>query len=272
MSVANYKAVIWEDSIAENFAENTFVGLITTPPVEVKGEKIVFNRMTPGAWKNYVAGVKIEWSEISTTKVELTFPKQKYYAFMLEDVDKCQLVGDVLNSVTKEQSTVLGEQIDSEVVAFLIETTVLANKIGSVEVQELVTKSNAYDLLVDLNTKANKLKVPVTERYFIISPDFLALLAKDARFTNQYTILQNGLVEGANINGTTLVCKADNPSDAVVLAHKSAIGYGMQLTGEPEAIRLQDYLADGVRGIVKYGYIQLRPESSCVAYIKYSSI
>ncbi|MCB2309423.1 hypothetical protein LGL08_23035 [Clostridium estertheticum] len=269
MSVANYKATIWEDSIAENFAENTFVGLLTTPPVEVKGEKVVFNRIAPGAWKDYISGAKIEWSEVSTTKVELTFPKQKYYAFMLEDVDKCQLVGDVLNAVTKEQSTVLGEQIDSEVVTYIVETTPVANTIGSVTAQELVTKSNAYDLLVDLNTKANKLKVPVTERYFVISPDFLALLAKDSRFTLQYSILANGIVEGATINGAVLLVKADNPTDKVILTHKSATGYGMQLTGEPEAIRLQDYLADGVRGVVKYGYIQLRPESSCVAYIKY---
>lgn len=269
MSVANYKPTLWEDSIIENFAENTFVGVLTTPPVEKKGEKVVFNRITPGAWKDYISGAKIEWSEVSTTKVELTFPKQKYFAFMIDDCDAVQVAGDVLNAVTKEQSSVLGEQIDSEIVAYIVETTPVENTIGSVATQELVNKSNAYDLLVDLNTKANKLKVPVTERYFIICPDFLALLAKDSRFTLQYTILANGIVEGATINGTTLLVKADNPTDVVVLTHKSATGYGMQLSGEPEAIRLIDYLADGVRGIVKYGYIQLRAESSCVAFIKY---
>lgn len=270
MSIENYKASIWEDSIAVNFGENTFVGAITTSPVEVQGEKIIFNRITPGIWKDYVSGVKIEWSQISTSKVELIFPKQKYYAMILEDVDKVQLGGgDIINAVTKEQSTVLGEQIDSEVATYIVANTPVENTIGTALAQELVTKSNAYDLLVDLNTMANNLKVPVTERYFIISPNFLGLIAKDPRFTLQYSLLANGIVEGATINGATLLVKADNDDSVVILTHKSAIGFGMQLTGEPEAIRLIDIIGEGIRGIVRYGYIQLRPESSCVAYIKY---
>ncbi|GAA0780025.1 hypothetical protein GCM10008908_39420 [Clostridium subterminale] len=270
MAIENYKPTLWEDSIMENFHDSSFVGIITTPPVEKKGEKVVFNRIAPGAWKQYTTGQKIEWSAVATTKVEMTFPNQKYYAFMIDDCDAVQTKNDVLNSVTKEQSGVLGEEVDQEVIGFIVNNISPENTIGAVGTEELVNKSNAYEFLVDLNTMANKNKVPLTDRYFIIPPDYLALLAKDERFTNEYTVLENGIVEGATINGTTLICKADNPLNQVILTHKSGTGYAMQLSGDAEAVRLQDYFGDGVRGIVKYGYTELRNESSYMAYVKFS--
>lgn len=270
MAIDNYKPTLWEDSIMENFHDSSFVGIITTPPVEKKGEKVVFNRIQSGAWKEYTSGQKITWDEVATTKVEMDFPKQKYFAFMVDDCDAVQADGDVLKSITKEQSGVLGEEINQEVVTYITDNIAAENIIGTELEKELVTKSNAYELLVDLNTKANKLKVPADGRYFIISPDYLALVAKDDRFTKEYSILKNGIIEGATVNGTTLICKADNPTDKVVLTHPSGTGYAMQLDGSPEAVRLVDYIGDGVRGLVKYGYKQLRTESSCMALIKYS--
>jgi hypothetical protein len=268
MAIDNYKPALWEKAIIENFHDNSFVGIITTPPVEIKGEKVIFNRIQPGAWKEYVSGQKIEWGEVATTKVEMSFSQQKYFAFMVDDCDKVQLAGDVISAVTKEQSAVLGEEIDQEVVAYIADNIAAANTIGTAD-EPITITDDAYDNLVDLSTKANKLKVPVTDRYFIISPDYLALLEKDPRFTLQYTILQNGIVDGAKVNGATLICKADNPSDKVILTHPSGTGYAMQLSGTPEAVRLVDYIGDGVRGLVKYGYTKLRDESSCMAHIQY---
>lgn len=269
MAIENFKPILWEGSIMGNFHDSSFVGLITTPPVDKRGEKVIFNRIQKGVWKEYTSGKPITWDQVATTKVELDFPKQKYFAFMVDDCDAVQTKGDVLKSVTKEQSGVLGEEVDQEVIKFICDNVSKENTSGTIENKELVNKSNAYDLLVDLNTKANKKKIPVTERYFIISPDYLALLEKDDRFTREYKILQNGLLDGVTINGNQVICKADNPIDKVLLTHKSGTGYGMQLDGSAEAVRLQDYFADGVKGLVKYGYTKLREESSFLAHIKY---
>ncbi|MCW6111619.1 hypothetical protein [Clostridium sporogenes] len=269
MAIENFKPTLWEGSIMENFHDSSFVGLITTPPVDKRGEKVIFNRIQKGVWKEYTSGKPITWDQVATTKVELDFPKQKYFAFMVDDCDAVQTKGDVLKSVTKEQSGVLGEEVDQEVINFISVNVAKKNTIGTIEAPQLVKVTNAYDTLVDLNTMANKKKIPVTERYFIISPDYLALLEKDDRFTKEYKILQNGLLDGVTVNGNRIICKADNPADKVLLTHKSGTGYGMQLDGSAEAVRLQDYFADGVKGLVKYGYTELREESSFLAHIKY---
>ncbi|EOU1808398.1 hypothetical protein IZT13_002994, partial [Clostridium perfringens] len=72
--------------------------------------------------------------------------------------------------------------------------------------------------------------------------------------------------DGANINGTKLIVRADNPQDKILLTQKSGTGYAMQID-EVEAMRLTDYIADGVRGLTNYGYVQLRDNCSVVANI-----
>ncbi len=269
MSIENYKPDLWESAILGNFHESSFVGLITTPPTDTKGKKVLFNRINKGAWKKHDKTKPIEWSQVSTTLKEMEFPHEKYYAFMVSDVDSIQAQDDVLRAVTKEQTGVIGEEIDQEVVTHIISKMSEENTMGSDSEKLPVTPESAYELLVDLNTMATMKKVPVSERYFIISPLYLALLEKDSRFTNKYEILENGLVDGANINGSKLIARADNPIDKVLLTHKSGTSYAMQLEGNPEGIRLQDFFSDGVRGLVKYGYEQLRDDCSFLAHVKY---
>lgn len=266
MSVASFKPTLWEKNILLNFAESSFVGLITTPPIQVNGEKVVFNRITSSAWKDYVSGEKITWEQVATTMVEMAFDKSKYFSFMLDDVDKAQTADDVMKAVTQEQSNLLGELVSQEVVQDIIKNTKTENIIAPQEKPIKITNANAYDTLVDMNVKMSDNKVPMTDRYFIISNKVLGMLEKDDRFTKNYQILENGLVDGANINGSKLIVRADNPQDKILLTQRSGTGYAMQID-EVEAMRLTDYIADGVRGLANYGYKQLRDNCSVVTSI-----
>ena len=267
MSVESFKPTLWEKNILKNFAESSFVGLITVPPVETKGEKVVFNRITSGAWSDYQVGNPITWSQVSTSMVEMTFDKQKYFAFMLDDVDKAQMADDIMGSVTEEQSNLLGELISQEVVQDIITNTSTDNTIGTKDTPIKLTNANAYDTLVDMNVKMSDNKVPMSDRYFIISNKVLGLLEKDERFTKtNYEVLTNGLIDGTSINGAKIIVRADNPQTQILLTQKSGTGYAMQLN-EVEAMRLENYVADGVRGVVSYGHKALRDNCSVVANI-----
>lgn len=268
MTVASFKPTIWEKNILLNFAESSFVGLITVAPTEVKGEKVVFNKITSSAWKDYVSGSQITWDKVATSMVEMAFDKSKYFAFMLDDVDKAQTADDVMKSVTQEQSNLLGELVSQEVVKDIIDNTKTENIIATKEKPITLTNANAYDTLVDMNVKMSDNKVPMSDRYFVISNKVLGMLEKDERFTKNYQILENGLVDGANINGSNLIVRADNPQDKILLTQKQGTGYAMQID-DVEAMRLQDFLADGVRGLANYGYKQLRDNCSVVANITF---
>ena len=104
--------------------------------------------------------------------------------------------------------------------------------------------------------------MPKADRYVVINAEVLEELHLDARFTANYTILENGVIEGAKINGTQLVFSEElnEGNFAIVALHKSALGFGKQLE-ETEAMRLQNSFADGVRGLQVDGVKTLRPDA-----------
>ncbi|PNT94153.1 hypothetical protein [Clostridium thermosuccinogenes] len=264
MSVENFKKNIWEARLIANFHSVSIADVITTKPTRVDGAKIIFNRVGAGNVKNYEG--TIAWDEITTTPVELLMAQKKYFAFSLDDVDKAQLVADVIDATTKEYADVLAETIDAYVLSKAVAGAKSANKIGSSTTKKEITAVNqAYDYIVDLGTILGKNKVPTTDRYVIINNDFLNLLQKDDRFTRNPDVLANGIVNNAKINGMTIVVSEEVPANNVIALHKSAVGYGKQID-ELEAMRLQTSFADGVRGLCVYDAVALRDDAIAVLY------
>ena len=103
----------------------------------------------------------------------------------------------------------------------------------------------------------NKVTASLVAKYAVDTGTFL-----DTRFTANYTILENGVIEGAKINGVQLIFSEElnGGKFAIVALHKSAIGFGKQLE-ETEAMRLQNAFADGVRGLQVCGVKTLRGEA-----------
>ncbi|ERI90988.1 hypothetical protein HMPREF1982_03550 [Clostridiales bacterium oral taxon 876 str. F0540] len=261
MAVANFKKTLWEGALLANFHSVSIADVITTKPSSTDGEKIIFNRVGAGTLKDYTGS--IAWDEITTTPVEMTFGQKKYFAFSLDDVDKAQLVADVMTATTKEHSAVLSETIDGYVLGKAIAGVKTANYPTKTTAKSITKVTDAYDSIVDLGTLLGKSKVPMTDRYAVINNDYLNLLQKDDRFTRNPEVLANGIVNNAKINGMTIIISEEVPTGKVVALHKSATGYAKQIS-ELEAMRLQTAFADGVRGLTVYDSVVLRPEAIAV--------
>lgn len=264
MSVDNFKKNIWEARLIANFHDVSIADVITTKPADVQGSKVIFNRAGAGSVKDY-AGT-IAWDAINTTPIEMLMAQKKYFAFSLDDVDKAQLAGDVIDATTKEHSDVLAETIDAYVLSQAVVGVKAANKIGLSGTPKTITKvTEAYDYIVDLGTALGKSKAPTSDRFVVINNDYLNLLQKDNRFTLNPEVLANGIVNNAKINGMTVVVCEEVGAGKVVALHKSALGYGKQIDSL-EAMRLQSAFADGVRGLCVYDSITLKEEGIAVLY------
>lgn len=261
MSVDNFKPTLWEGALIANFHSVSIADVLATPPAEIKGNKVIFNRVGAGTLKDYTGTV--DWDDIETTPVEMTFDKKKYFAFALDDVDKVQLKADVMTSTTQEHSALLAEQYDKDFFAALLAGTTI--KIGSSSSKKKVTPANAYDYIVDLGTELSKKKVPKANRFVTVNAEFLGLLSKDRRFTPNPTVLANGIVQGQVIGGLQVMCSEELPANVILANHKSAIGAAKQIN-EMEAMRLQGSFADGIRGLCVYGDKVLRDDASAALY------
>lgn len=250
MSVTNFIPVLWESRLLAKFHERSITDLITTAPTKVEGNKIIFNHVSDVSINAYTGTVNFE--DLTTSKVELPLNHKNYWAFKVDDVDAVQAAGDLIDPHVQEAGYGLQEATDKYVLdeALKTENTVTKNEL------------KAYDIIVKCNTVLNKKKVPKADRFAVINAEVLEELNLDARFTANYTILENGIIEGGDINGTKLIFSEElnEGNYAIVALHKSAIGYGKQLE-ETEAMRLQNSFADGVRGLQIDGVKTLRPDA-----------
>lgn len=99
MAVDNFKPTLWEGALLHNFHSVSIADVMCTKPSNVNGKTVTFNRVAAGSLKDYSGTV--DWAEIETTPVEMTFDKKKYFAFALDDVDKVQLKADVMTATTR---------------------------------------------------------------------------------------------------------------------------------------------------------------------------
>ncbi|MBP1935097.1 phage capsid protein [Ammoniphilus resinae] len=262
MAVTNFIPTIWEARLMANFHKASIADVITTPPTEIKGNKITFNKVGAVAVKDYAGSVTFDG--LSTSSVDLNMDQKKYFAFKVSDVDKVQSAGELVDAHTAEASATLQETVDSYVLGLY---TGAGSSIGDDTTPIALTESNVYNNIVDLGTKLSQNKVPMANRFAIINYAVLGLLSKDARFTAQPTVLENGVVEGQKINGLQIVVSEEIANVTgkykILGLHKSAIGHGKQID-EVEAMRLQDDFADGIRGLMVYGAGVLRPEAIAV--------
>ena len=248
MAVTNFIPQIWEARLMAKFHERSVGQLITTAPTKIEGNKIIFNKVSDIALKDYEGSVSFD--DLTTSKVELPMDVKKYWAFKVDDVDAVQSAGALIDPHVAEAGYGLQEATDKLILDEALKTS------------HTVTGEKAYDVIVKANTQLNKHKVPKSERYVVVNAEALEELHLDTRFTANYTILENGVIEGAKINGVQLIFSEElNGGEfAIVALHKSAIGFGKQLE-ETEAMRLQNAFADGVRGLQVCGVKTLREEA-----------
>ena len=257
MAVTNFIPAIWEARLLAKFHERSITDLITTAPTKVEGNKVIFNKVSDVAINKYTGTVNYE--DLSTPKVELSLDNKNYLAFKVDDVDAVQAAGELIDPHVEEAGYGLQEATDKFVLTEALKTSNQVTKTGD---------EKAYDLIVKANTTLNKNKVPKAERFAVINSEVLEDLQLDARFTKEYRIMENGVIEGASINGTQLVFSEElnEGTFAIVVLHKSAIGYAKQLE-ETEAMRLQNSFADGIRGLQVDGVKTLR-EEAVVKYVQ----
>ena len=248
MAVTNFIPQIWEARFMAKFHERSVGQLITTAPTKIEGNKIIFNKVSDIVLKDYEGSVSFD--DLTTSKVELPMDVKKYWAFKVDDVDAVQSAGALIDPHVAEAGYGLQEATDKLILDEALKTS------------HTVEGEKAYDVIVKANTQLNKHKVPKSERYVIVNAEALEELHLDARFVANYTVLENGIIEGAKINGVQLVFSEElNGGEfAIVVLHKSAIGFGKQLE-ETEAMRLQNAFADGVRGLQVCGVKTLREEA-----------
>jgi hypothetical protein len=205
----------------------------------------------------------ITYEEIEDASRALVVDQAKYFAFKIDDVDKAQARGDVMNPAMNEAAYGLADVAD-QYVAGLYTGVASANAVGTVSV---TSADLAYTQLVTLWTKLTNANVPMQGRYVVVPPWYYALLLSNDKFINADKAgtaagLREGLV-GRALGFDVYVsnnCVVPTGDDYVVQAGTpGAVTFADQII-QTEAVRLETSFGDGVRGLNVYGARLVRPD------------
>lgn len=198
---------------------------------------------------------------LATTDQTLTIDQAKYFNFQVDDIDKAQAAGDIMDKAMTRAAYGLADASDKYIAGILAGAADTSNTVSASAVA--LTSSNVYENVVKMRTILDKANVPTAGRWLVIPPEMYALILLDDRFVKTggemaEGILRTGLVAQAAGFDIYLSnnCVSANVSDKVTYTITggvdSAATYAEQIVST-EAYRPEKRFADAVKGLHVYG-------------------
>ena len=248
--------------VATNLVNRNYEGVIAN-----QGDTVHINSIGAVTVKDYTKNSNIADPEILTTADQtLVIDQAKYFNFQVDDVDKAQISGEIIDTAMGRSAYALADVSDAFLLKTIANGVASANKIGAKATLTALTASNVYENIVKMRTLLDKSNVPTTGRTIVVPPEVYALLLLDDRFAKSgsdsgQNALLNGMVgrvAGFDVfmsNNCVSGTDGDSGSTAysVITAQvASATTYAEQII-KTEGYRMESRFADGVKGLHVYG-------------------
>ena len=248
--------------VATNLVNRNYEGVIAN-----QGDTVHINSIGAVTVKDYTKNTNIADPEVLTTSDQtLEIDQAKYFNFQVDDVDKAQISGEIIDTAMGRSAYALADVSDAFLLKTIANGVASANKIGAKATLTALTASNVYENIVKMRTLLDKANVPTTGRTIVVPPEVYALLLLDDRFAKSgsdsgQNALLNGMVgrvAGFDVfMSNNCVSGTDGGSGStayfVITAQvASATTYAEQII-KTEAYRMEKRFADAVKGLHVYG-------------------
>lgn len=248
--------------VATNLVNRNYEGEISN-----HGDTVHINTIGAITVKSYAKNTDIDAPEtLTTTDQTLVIDQAKYFNFQVDDVDKVQAAGELVDTAMGRAAYALADVSDAYLLGVIAAGATAGNTIGSAAAPVALTGSNVYENIVKLKTKLDKANVPNTGRTIVVPPDVHSLLLLDDRFAKSTaTAGQEALINGLvgriagfdvymsnNVKTGTGTDTSKTPYFEITAQITDATTYAEQII-KTEAYRMESRFADAVKGLHVYG-------------------
>jgi len=272
MAVDGFRPEIWSAAILTNLNNEIVYPALCNRDYEGDisraGDTVHITSIGAVSSRAYTELTTISWDEVADSQTDLNIDQKRYFALKVDDVEVKQAL-PFLDEAAREAAYSLRDNADS-VVSAAMYTAVNngANDLGAFTAD--ISDNTAYKLLVDLRTTLDRDNCPSDNRWVVIPPELEGALLQDNRFVDASASgstdpLRNGFIgraAGFNIHKSNQTPDPTASTYAVIAGHPTATTFAQQIL-ETEALRLQDFFGDGVRGLHVFGVKVVRP--TCLA-------
>lgn len=268
-NVPNFIPDIWSARLISNLQRKLVLGARTNRDYEGEikgaGDTVKVNsigRINVGDYARNDTTITLQG--LADSQKTLTIDQSKYFAFVVDDIDKAQAKGAVMEEAMKESAYSLAKQVDEYIAGMYASVTQGDGVTGAA-----TTGTKLYDMLVANRQKFLELDVPIDDLSVVLPPWCEALLLKDTRFIAATAAGDKTLREGevGRAAGFTIYVSNSIVKDGVgskdnhVLSFSGskAISLADQIN-KVEAFRPQLGFSDAVKGLHVWGAAVMRPE------------
>ncbi len=273
MAISESLVTTWAPSILEVLQKNLVYSRLFNSDYEGEaagGQSVRITAVSDVTINSHTRNTPITWEALTDSVQGLDIDQESYFAFMLDSLDKAQTKADFLGAATRNAIYGVKDEIDQYLVGLLAAAATITTSLGTSVTPLEINSANIGTTLTYIARLLDESDVP-REKRAIVVPPFVGedlVNANIADETNQDAISKNGQV--ATYAGLSVLVSNNVPNTAgekYQVVAGSDIGATFALAvDEVEAMRLQDYIADGVRGIVAYGGKVTRPGAIALAY------
>ena len=195
--------------------------------------------------------------------VDLKITQADAFNFKIDDIDKAQTKGAVMEEAMKEAGFAMANSVDKYIAGLYTEATAGAPLAAAAT----TNKDKMYELLVGNRQKFQELNVPIDELSVIVSPWMESNLLLDPRFIHATASGDNVLRTGeiGRMAGFTIYVSNNvaistvTTNNIMSFAGKGGITFADKLN-KVEAYRPQLMFADAVKGLHVYGAKTIEPK------------
>lgn len=278
---------VWSTNLIATYYAQTCLGSITSREYEgeIKDQgDVVHIRTTPRPkiYSNYVKGQSLETDIPQAQIVDLLIDRGDYMQFLVEDIDKVQSDIDYQMESSAAAAEDFQIAIDSQAFGLIYPDAHAKNKgatagakssrynLGAAGAPLAIDKTNATDVLVDVNAVLTEQNAPRKGRWVVLPGWYENLLLKSelkqAYLTGDATsVVRNGLigrVSDLDIYISNLLPEATDGGhycNHIIAGCQSSIAFAAQFT-KTETLKTERTFGTLVRGLQVWGIKTIKPE------------
>lgn len=277
---------VWSGKLLIKFYAATCLTEVTNSDYEGeisgKGDKVKIRTVPNVTIRDYSKGEVLTLEAPESAPVELSIDKAKYFAVVVDDIDKAQNDIKLMEMYSDEAAKRMKIVVERQVFGAVYADVPAANKgttagadsasvnLGTEAAPVSVTASNAIDKLMDAFQVLDEQDVPPEDRFAIIPPWYARHLKlsdlRDASMTGDgESTVRNGRIGRINdspiyvSNNLTKITSGGNKWHCLV-GSRHAISWASSVNNV-ETIRSTTTFGHILRGLNVYGFKVLKPEA-----------
>jgi len=207
--------------------------------------------------RNYVREMTLTDDNLVDPMSDLVIDQEKYFSFIVDDVDKAQADINIMQGYTKRAADAIRRVVDQHLHAQYANVDA-GNFLGSSTVPYTVTKDNIYFYVTELGRLLDDDNVPQDGRHLVLDPTRKALMLNAPEFLRATglgdKVVTNGKIGeigGFEVHVSTNLNQA-NGNRPILALTKDLISYASQID-KVEHVRPSNQFVDKIKGLYVYG-------------------